>query len=207
MMWDERYSANEYIYGTEPNEFLFDHVSTMKSEDLFPAHGTCLMLADGEGRNGVFMAAQGLTVTSVDISAVGLKKTQALAKSRSVTITTHVADLGDYDFGTAKWDMIVGISCHFPPDVRDKVLAAIPNALKPGGSVIFECYTPKQLEYKTGGPSDPTWLYSSEIFDQAFRGKLEMEWNEELVRHVVEGTFHSGEASVVQLVASKVADD
>jgi SAM-dependent methyltransferase len=207
MMWDERYSAPNYIYGTEPNEFLLDHVTTMKEEDMFPSRGTCLMLADGEGRNGVFMAQQGLQVTSVDISAVGLEKTQKLAKERQVSITTVQADLGDFDFGVGQWDMIVGISCHFPPPVREKVLAAIPKALRSGGTVVFECYTPKQLEYKTGGPSDPDWLYTPEIFKMAFGESLEIEWNEELVRHVVEGTYHSGEASVVQLVARKVTDD
>jgi SAM-dependent methyltransferase len=206
-MWDERYSAAEYVYGTDPNEFLADRVKSTKDRGLLPLHGTCLMLADGEGRNGVYMAEQGLQVTSVDISSIGLEKTQKLASKRNVSITTVQADLGEYDLGTAKWDMIIGISCHFPPHVREKVLAAIPGALKPSGQVIFECYTPKQLEYKTGGPGDADWMYSSEIFSKAFQEKLEIERNEELVRHVVEGTFHSGEASVVQFVARKVAAD
>ncbi|GKY95764.1 hypothetical protein MPSEU_000537200 [Mayamaea pseudoterrestris] len=205
-MWDDRYSAQEYVYGTEPNEFLRDCVKSIQIQNngSLSTQLTCLMLADGEGRNGVYMAEQGLQVTSVDISAVGLEKTQKLALTRNVSITTVLADLADYDMGMSKWDFIVGIFCHFPPNVRDKVLKAIPGALKPGGRVIFECYTPKQIEYKTGGPSDPTWLYSSEIFHEVFGDTLELERNEELVRHVVEGTFHSGDASVVQLIARKV---
>jgi 2-polyprenyl-3-methyl-5-hydroxy-6-metoxy-1,4-benzoquinol methylase len=210
-MWDERYSAAEYVYGEEPNDFLVAardaHLHSKEEEpSAVDCSRTCLLMADGEGRNGVYMAQQGFQVTSVDLSQEGLKKAQLLAAKHNVSITTVQADLADYDLvgsNSEQWDVIVGISCHFPPSIRERVLAAIPGALKPGGYVIFECYTPEQLNYKTGGPSDPDMMYTAEIFDQAFQEMLEILTNEQLVRNVVEGKFHSGQGSVVQLVARK----
>jgi SAM-dependent methyltransferase len=165
--------------------------------------GKCLLLADGEGRNGVYMAEQGFDVVSVDSSAAGLAKAQALAKTRNVTITTIQADLADYDLGTEEWDCIVGIYCHFPPPIRAKVLAAIPGSLKPGGYFLLECYTPDQIQYKTGGPQTPELMYSKQILSEAFDSQLEVLRNEELVRDVVEGKYHTGKGAVVQFIGQK----
>ena len=199
-MWDERYSEEGFAYGTEPNQFLKD---TLPSLNL-PKGAKCLLLAEGEGRNAVYMAQHGLDVTGVDSSAVGLRKAQELASSRQVQIHTEVVDLADYDYGTTAWDCIVGIFCHVPPPIRARMLDSIPGALKPGGWVLFECYTPKQLEYKTGGPPVAPPMYTAEIFQQAFGdGKLEISRNEELEKEVMEGKYHNGKAAVVQFVGRK----
>ena len=200
-MWDERYSEEGFAYGTEPNKFLQQTVPTL---DL-PQGAKCLLLAEGEGRNGVYMAQQGFDVTGVDSSAVGLRKAQELAKSRNVQITTHVVDLADYDFGTAQWDAIIGISCHVPPPIRARILEVIPTALKPAGYAVFECYTPRQLEFQTGGPPAAAPMYSAEIFQTALEGKLEIIRNEELISEVVEGKYHTGKAAVVQFIGRKAA--
>lgn len=199
-MWDERYSQEGFAYGTEPNDFL---KATYPQLRLAP-NSRILMLAEGEGRNGVFLAKHGHDVTCVDLSAVGLQKAQDLASQHGVSIQTVVADLGIYDFGIERWDCIVGIHCHLPPTVRERVLAAIPPSLKPGGTVLFETYTPAQLEYKTGGPPNADWMYSADIFAATFEGgPLHIERNEELIRTVMEGEYHSGQAAVVQFLGRK----
>ena len=171
-------------------------------KDLKPG-GKCLLLADGEGRNGVYMAEQGFRVTSVDFSASGLEKARALAQQRGVSIETVQADLADYDLGTEQWDCIVGIYCHFPPAVRNKVLKAIPGALKKGGRFVMECYTPDQLQYGTGGPPTAEPLYTSKLLEEALGQHLEVLRNEELEREVVEGKYHTGKAAVVQFIGKK----
>ena len=200
--WDDKYGDdNIFAYGTEPNEFLQQTMQTM-IKDL-PVGAKSLLLADGEGRNGVFLAQQGHEVTSVDFSPAGLKKAEKLAQQKGVSITTICADLADYEFGAEQWDCIVGIFCHIPPPVRSRVLSCIPASLKPGGVFVLECYTPDQLKYKTGGPSSAEWCYSSQMLTEALGEKLSIQQNEELVRDVVEGTLHSGTAAVVQFVGRK----
>jgi 2-polyprenyl-3-methyl-5-hydroxy-6-metoxy-1,4-benzoquinol methylase len=198
--WDEKYSDQDvFMYGTDPNDFLKETLPTLN----LPSGANCLLMADGEGRNGVFMAQQGCKVTSVDISKEGLNKAEALSKEKGVVVTTVLADLGEFDFGTEQWDCIVGIFCHLPPPVRTRVLEAIPPSLKVGGAFVLECYTPDQLKYKTGGPPSAALFYSSKILSEAMDGTLAIERNEELVREVVEGTLHTGTAAVVQFVGRK----
>jgi 2-polyprenyl-3-methyl-5-hydroxy-6-metoxy-1,4-benzoquinol methylase len=141
-MWDDRYSQEGFSYGTEPNDYL---KSVAASTLNMPTGARVLMLADGEGRNGVFMAERGFDVTCVDLSAVGLQKVQALASSRGVTVETIVTDLGTYEFGVDRWDCVVGISSQLPPAIRERVLSLIPPSVKPNGYVVFEGYTPDQL--------------------------------------------------------------
>ena len=181
-------------------------METMKGELKPPKGKKCLLLADGEGRNGVYMAELGYDVVSVDYSPVGLAKAQKLAAQKKVQITTIEANLNDFDLGSGEWDCIVGIFCHLPPHIRSKVLAAIPTSLRDGGMVIFECYTPDQLEKKTGGPPSSEPMYSKAIFAEAFDAcaGLTIERNEELIRIVQEGEYHNGESAVVQFIARKV---
>jgi SAM-dependent methyltransferase len=197
--WEARYREAGFAYGTEPNDFLKDTIPKLE----MPSGSTCLLLADGEGRNGVYMATQGFQATAVDYSEEGIKKAKQLAKQKSVALEAIVADLADYDLGTSKWDCIVGIYSHLPPPLRTRVLQGIPTALKPGGYFVLECYTPKQIEYKTGGPPVPELMYSKEILSDAFEGKLEIQRNEELVRDVVEGKYHTGKGAVVQFIGRK----
>jgi SAM-dependent methyltransferase len=201
-MWDERYGSLEkdkFAYGTEPNDFLKDVLPSLE----LPQKSRCLMLADGEGRNGVYMASLGHHVVSTDSSAKGLEKAQHLAEMKKVPLETKVADLADYDMGTEEWDCIVGIYCHFPPSIRARVLESIPKALRPGGCFVLECYTPDQLEYKTGGPPVAEMMYTSAMLHEFLASHLDIQRNEELVRNVVEGIYHTGKGAVVQFVGRK----
>ncbi len=193
--WDDRYASDEYLFGTEPNDFLKASVAKLPQ-------GRILCLADGEGRNGVFLAEQGYDVTSIDGSAVGLAKARGLAARRGVTITTHQADLFEYDPGEACWDGIVIIFFHMPPEKRKQVHAAVERALRPGGVLVHEAYTPKQLEFRTGGPPVAELLQTVAILTGDFPG-LVLDHAAELERDVVEGKGHFGRASVVQLIAHK----
>ena len=146
--WDERYSEAGFAYGTEPNDFL------AASLQQLPPSGTVLCLADGEGRNNVFLAQHGYTVTAVDSSSVGLAKAKTLAAERGVTITTCIADLTDYQLPENTYDAIISIFCHFPPQVRRKLHSRIPSSLKKGGVFLLEGYSPRQLASWHGRSAD-----------------------------------------------------
>lgn len=193
--WNERYGASEYFYGTEPNDFLRDNYSKI------PEKGRVLCLAEGEGRNAVFLASKGYVVTAVDFSAQGLKKLQELASEKGVKVETVLADLGDYALGQSCWDGIVSIWCHLPPEVRKRLYGCVHQALKPGGVFLLEAYTPEQIKYKTGGPPDPKLMPSLENLRAEL---LNLQLNgEELLRDVREGQGHRGLSSVVQVTAKK----
>ncbi len=195
-MWDQRYDTDQYIYGTKPNDFLAAQI------DALPSAGKVLCLADGEGRNGVFLASRGHRVTSVDASAVGLNKARQLAASMDVEIETIVADLAQFDLGQGRWDAIVSIYCHLPPSLRQQVHAAAVQALAPGGVMLLEAYTPAQLQYRTGGPPVEALMMTADGLRQEFEG-LDFEILHEIERDVVEGVGHKGHAAVVQVVARK----
>lgn len=194
--WDERYSAPEYVYGTQPNDFLQQEHQRIKPG------GKVLCIADGEGRNGVFLAQQGFDVTSVDASRVGLEKAQALATTHGVTITTVHADLAEYDLGVNQWDAVVSIFCHLPPALRNRVHAAIPPSLRAEGIVILEAYTIDQLAYKTGGPPVPELMMSEQQLRHDFAA-LDAVVCEERTRMIHEGALHNGQSAVVQCVAQQ----
>ena len=152
-MWDKEYDREEYIYGKLPNDFLKSHFDSLPK-------GKVLLLAEGEGRNTVFLAKLGYSVTAVDISSVGLKKAEKLAKENNVTIETICADLEVFDLGEDKWDGIVSIYCHLPPTLRQDLYNRIQLALKPSGVFLLEGYRPEQLGYKTGGPPVASMMIS-----------------------------------------------
>jgi SAM-dependent methyltransferase len=191
-MWNQRYDTDAYVYGTEPNEFL------KQQADKLPK-GRILCLADGEGRNSVYLAGLGYDVTAVDSSDVGLAKAQKLAAEKGVTITTQVADLADYDLGQGQWQGIVSIFCHLPPPLRKKVHGNINAALVDGGVLLLEAYTPDQLQNGTGGPPNAAMMMTAAELPQELVG-LQIDSCEELEREVVEGEGHSGTGAVVQLI-------
>jgi 2-polyprenyl-3-methyl-5-hydroxy-6-metoxy-1,4-benzoquinol methylase len=191
-MWNEAYSADEYVYGKKPNDFL-------KEKYLEIPKGKVLMLAEGEGRNAVFLASKGYKVTAVDISNVGLKKAQKLASENGVLIKTICADLKTFDLGENLWDGIVSIFCHLPPDVRRSLYKRVEAALKPSGVFVLESYTPEQLKYKTGGPPLAEMMTSKDTLVKELPN-LKFNCLEELEREVLEGLNHHGLAAVVQAV-------
>ena len=195
-IWDERYSTQDYLFGEEPNDFLKNAVQHI------PQNGRVLCLGEGEGRNAVFLAKQGLQVTALDISAVGLKKTRGLADKNHVEVLTVQADLENYALGEEKWDAVVSIWCHLPSSLRKKVHAQIHKALKHNGVFIIEAYSPEQLHNNTGGPKNPDLLASLEML-KADLSSLNLVIASAVNRDVQEGTGHCGMSSTLQLVARK----
>jgi SAM-dependent methyltransferase len=197
-MWDERYSSKEYFYGKEPNDFLKENIEQVRAGEQV------LCLAEGEGRNAVYIAKTHPTahVNAVDASKVGLEKTLQLAQEKACTVHTHLADLNDYNLGVEKWDVIVSIWCHLPSELRKKVHANIVRALKPGGRLILEAYTPAQLKHGTGGPKMPDMLMQLSELEKEFTG-LKFLVGRELERNISEGQGHHGMSAVVQVLARK----
>lgn len=194
-MWDERYQGEGFVYGTDPNDFLRSQI------DYLPA-GRILCLAEGEGRNAVFLAQEGFTVTAVDQSSVGLAKAERLAAQRGVSIETVVADLADFDIDPGAWDGIVSIFAHTPPPVRRHIHREVVIGLKPGGIFVLEAYRPEQLQYKTGGPPVAEMMMNLSGLSAELAG-LDFEYAEEIVRKVQEGPLHHGQGAVVQIRARK----
>lgn len=193
--WDERYSQPGFAYGTDPNDFL------ASVADRLPP-GPVLTLGEGEGRNAVFLAGLGHEVVAVDQSAVGLAKTRARANERGVPVQTMQADLRDYLIEPGAWAGIVSIFCHLPPSIRVPLHAAVVRGLRPGGVLILESYTPRQLGRGTGGPPSAELLVSLDDLTRELAG-LEFLHAGELEREVREGAYHTGLASVVQVVARR----
>jgi len=194
-MWNERYSAPAYAYGTEPNDFL------RSIADRIPP-GPVLCLAEGQGRNAVYLASLGHDVLAVDQSPVGLERAQELAASRGVTIATEVADLANFEIGRGKWSGIIAIFSHLPPDLRARVFGAAVEGLAPGGAFVLEAYRPKQLEYGTGGPREISLLMSLGALRNELAG-LRIEHGVETEREIHEGEYHHGRSAVVQVLAFK----
>ena len=194
--WDERFAGAEYRYGTRPNDFLREQAGAL------PAGGQVLSLGEGEGRNAVHLAGLGFAVTALDASAVGLDKTRRLAARRGVSVQTLLADLDAYRLAPGAWDGIVNCYCHLPPDLRRRVNAQIVAALRPGGMLILEGFTPDQLRFHSGGPRDPEMLWRAEVLREELAG-LDFPILREVVREISEGSGHSGPGAVVQMLARK----
>jgi SAM-dependent methyltransferase len=194
-MWDERYAQAGYAYGTEPNDFLVAH-----ARQIHP--GRVLCLAEGQGRNAVWLAQQGYDVTAVDLSALGLARARQLAAERGVTITTVQADLADYVIEPGAWDGIVSIFCHLPVPARQRLYRQVAAGLRSGGVFLLEAYTPKQLEFGTGGPASIELLVPLTTVRDELAG-LEWEIAREVEREIYEGRFHAGHSAVVQLLGRK----
>jgi SAM-dependent methyltransferase len=195
--WNRRYGSagGDYVYGTQPNEFLAAVAGRIPP-------GPVLCLAEGEGRNAVFLAGRGHAVTALDQSAVGLAKAAALARRQGVALATVVADLSDHAIAPGAWAGIVAIFMHLPPALRARVLAQVAAGLRPGGVFILECYTPAQLAYDTGGPRDVALLPTLALLRTELPG-LDFVHALDLDRDIVEGNGHTGRGAVVQLVARR----
>ena len=193
--WERRYSESAYAYGTKPNGFL------VEVADRIPP-GPVLCLAEGEGRNAVWLAGRGHAVTAVDAAAAGLDKAEALAHARAVHIETVAADLASFTIEPKAWSGIVAIFAHLPPLLRRSVHRAAALGLSSGGVFVLEAFTPRQLAFGTGGPQKPELLYTLAELRNDLTG-LDLEVGRELERDVVEGRYHTGRAAVVQVLARR----
>ncbi|MBI3885303.1 MAG: class I SAM-dependent methyltransferase [Opitutae bacterium] len=193
-MWDQRYQGDEFAYGTEPNSFLQQNAGLLA--------GPVLCLAEGEGRNAVFLASLGLDVLGVDGSAVGLAKARKLAAAKGVVIRTEVADLATYAPPENFFGSVVSIWAHLPGRLRQRLHRLAEHSLRPGGIVLLEAYAKAQFARTTGGPGDLDRLMAREEIEQEFP-QCEPILSREIEREVVEGKYHTGLASVVQFIAKK----
>ena len=192
--WDERYAEPDFAYGDAPNDFLVSQGARLQ--------GPVLCLAEGQGRNAVYLATLGLEVTAVDQSAVGLACAEQLAAQKGVTIQTAVADLGAFDLGDERWGAIVSIFAHVPAAIRQSVHGRIATALKPGGLFVLEAYRPEQLGLGTGGPQNPALMMSLDGLREELTG---LDWLEgaEVEREIHEGVYHNGLSRTIQVICRK----
>ena len=192
--WDERYAGDDLAYGEAPNNFL------CSMADHLPNSGQALDLGAGEGRNALFLAARGFDVLAIDQSEVGMQKAHRLAQQRGLALRTQAVDLQDFDAKPGSLDVITSIFVHLPASLRAKIHKSVGGWLKPGGFFLLEAYAPDQIERGTGGPKDSSLLASLEVILGELSG-LQIEHQAALVRNVSEGRLHTGQASVVQVLA------
>ncbi|MDD5242193.1 MAG: class I SAM-dependent methyltransferase [Sulfuricella sp.] len=195
--WNQRYRGDEFFYGTAPNAFL-----AAQAHLLRPGQSV-LAVADGEGRNGVWLARQGLDVTAIDFSPVAVEKARKLADQNGVTVRHETGDLFAWNWPEDCFDIVVAIFIQFVgPEQRRVLHGYMKKALRPGGLLILQGYRPKQLEYKTGGPSSAENLYTAEVLREEFSG-MEILHLAEHDDEVCEGEGHRGRSALVDLVARK----
>lgn len=196
--WDQSYDTPDYKYGMQPNAFL-----RAQAHRLAPA-SRVLLPGDGEGRNGVWLAAQGHEVLSVDGSAVGLAKARALAQQQGVPLQTELADLGQWQPEPGRFDAVVLTYVHLPGALRTRVHRSLAAALRPGGWMILEAFHPRQLGYRSGGPKDADMLYTPDVLRGDFADLLREELAWDGVAPLDEGPGHQGLAHVVRWLAQSV---
>ena len=189
-MWDERFSQSQPVYGDQPNAFLAAQTSR------FQRGMKLLVPADGYGRNGIWLARQGFSVHTVDLSPVGVARARKTAEAVGLAMTIEQADLALWKWPEAEFDGVFAIFLHLPPDVRAKVHGAMLRSVKPGGLVIVEAFSTSQLKYSSGGPKRVELLYTAEMLRRDFAG-TEAILLEEKEAQISEGTMHSGAAAVV----------
>jgi SAM-dependent methyltransferase len=195
--WESRFAAPDYHFGTAPNAFLKSQAHRLK------AGQKALALADGEGRNGVWLAQQGLDVLSLDFSPNALKKARALAAARGVNLQIVLADLAQWQWPAAAFDVIAAIFIQFAdPPFREKIFTGMKRALKPGGLLLMQGYRPEQLAYRTGGPSQVENLYTRGLLETAFADFASLEIHEH-DSVVDEGAGHAGMSALIDLVGRK----
>lgn len=193
--WNEKFANTDYVYGTEPNDFLASVVTNLQ-------RGATLSLAEGEGRNAVWLAQQGFTVSAIEQSEKGVGKTLRLALQRGVIVMAERGELETFHIQPNSWDLVVSIYAHTPQELRRKLHRQVVAGLKPGGVFVLEAYTPAQIPNNTGGPKDASLMPTAELLRSELAG-LVFDHIEEVERDVVEGSLHTGTAHVVQVVAHR----
>ncbi len=196
LAWDERYGSGDFQFGEAPNRYL-EGLRAHLSPGM-----RALALGDGEGRNGAWLASQGLVVTSLDWSSVGMAKAAQLAERRGVRLETVVADAAAWDYPPGGFDLVAWIYLHLPPPDRAAAAAGVARSLAPGGMLALECFTPAQGGRRSGGPKDPALLWSRAIVEELFSGLEVVELLEGTVL-LDEGPRHQGLAEVVRALLRK----
>lgn len=193
-MWNERYAGQDYLFGTRPAEFVVRHAGLLR-----PGMSV-LSVADGEGRNSVWLAEQGLRVTAMDGAPNAVDKARRLAAERGVQVDFNVADITTWDWEARAYDAVLGVFIQFaPPPLRDAIFAGIRRAVKPGGLVMLHGYAPRQVGYGTGGPACADNMYTDAILRQAFDG-FEVLTLTDYDAEISEGTGHSGLSALVDCI-------
>ena len=192
--WDSCYESGKYVYGKQPNRFLKAQAAIFKSEQ------TVISIGDGEGRNGVWLAEQGLNVLSIDNSSVGLAKARALSRERNTNISTLQTDLLTWTWPNARFDHVVVVFIHFAPIERKRMHIAFRRALKPSGHLIYVAFSPTQLAFRTGGLEKLELLVTGAMLKENFAG-MKILTLKEGVEDLSEGSLHQGLASTVRMVA------
>ena len=196
-MWDQRYSAEGFLFGTEPAAFVKAHAH------LLIRGQKALCVADGEGRNSVFLAEQGVDVTAMDASPVGVDKARQLAAERGVAIDFHIADILSWEWTPDSYDIVLAVFFQFlTPDQRPAVFEGLKRTLRPGGYLLLHGYRPEQVDYGTGGPPYRENMYTVDLLRQAF-GDLTIERLAAYDVVIKEGTGHDGISALIDLVAKK----
>lgn len=195
--WNRRFSETGYLFGTEPNGWLVEHA------DLWEAGQRVLSIADGEGRNSVWLAQRGLTVDAFDISEVGVRKARDFARITGVRVNFAIADIAELRWPRNLYDGVAAIFFQFAdPVLRARIFQGIVHCLKPGGTLVLQGYTPKQLEYRTGGPPFASHMYTPELLREAFAGMEILELRE-YEADLAEGNGHKGHSALIGMVARK----
>jgi SAM-dependent methyltransferase len=195
--WNARYSAPGWLFGTAPNDTL------AKFADRFAAGDRVLGVADGEGRNSVFLARRGCAVTAFDISPVAVGKARGLAAEHGVEVEWSVSSVDDWSWAPAAFDAVVAVFVQFAtPAQRRALFEGFATTLRPGGLLLLVGYGPRQLEYRTGGPGIAEHLYDEAMLRDAFAGwRIEHLVREQRVLH--EGSGHDGLSDVIELLARR----
>jgi len=198
--WNERYSKDEFAFGKQPNNYLKEQLEKLNV-------GTILFPAEGEGRNAVFAANLGWTVSAFDISMEGKKKADRLAKINNVTIDYQVGDLQEISFDTEQFDVIALIYAHFPANIKSLYHKTLDKYLRNGGVVIFEAFSKRHIDYvskneNVGGPRDLESLFSIEEIKSDFANYDIIELEEKEIE-LSEGLYHNGTGSVIRFVGQK----
>lgn len=195
--WNQRFDTPGFLFGSEPNGWLREHAHVWSPGERV------LCVADGEGRNSVWLAEQGLAVEAFDIASTGVAKARALAQQRGVSVSHTVADCDDHDWPEAALDGVAAIFVQFAdPALRQRLFAHMVRALKPGGRLVLQGYTPRQLEYRTGGPPQLSHLYTEALLREAF-ADLDIEVLREYEADLAEGSGHHGRSALIGLVARR----
>lgn len=196
-MWEDRYAnAGGYLFGEAPAQMLVENPWIIDGAD------TCLCVADGEGRNSVWLARQGLSVTSFDLSPTAVERAQALAAKAGVGTDAHVSEWEGWDWSQS-FDLVVAIFVQFMgPEARVRQFETLRKAVRPGGRLVLHGYTPEQVEYGTGGPPNPENMYTTELLGDAF-GDWRVLRLAAYEREVQEGRGHSGQSALIDLVVEK----